>query len=71
MIDTIAEFSRLFLEKTKDKKIQIISHFDTDGICSAAIISKTLERQYKQFSVKILKQLDKEEIQHTHHTKQY
>ena len=25
-----------FLEKTKNKEIQIISHFDTDGITSAA-----------------------------------
>ncbi|VVB78239.1 DHHA1 domain protein [uncultured archaeon] len=62
MITAIEEFSKLFLEKTEGKKVQIISHFDTDGISSAAIISKSLERLYKQFSIKILKQLDKEEI---------
>ena len=62
MIAEIKEFSKIFLEKTQDKKIQIISHFDTDGISSAAILSKTLERLYKQFSLKILKQLGSEEI---------
>jgi len=58
----VERFTKLFLEKIKDKKIHLVSHFDTDGITSAAIMSKTLERLNKQFSVKILKQLDKEEI---------
>ena len=58
----IEDFSNLLLEKIKNKKIHVISHFDTDGITSASIFSKTLERLHAQFSVKIIKQLDNEEI---------
>ena len=47
-----------FLEKSKDKEIQIISHFDTDGITSATIIIQTLKKLDKKFSVKILKRLE-------------
>jgi len=60
--DAIKNFSKQFLQKIEDKKIHIISHFDTDGITSAAILTKTLERQGKQFSTKIIKQLSPEEI---------
>ncbi len=62
MITAIEEFSKVFLEKTYGKKIHVVSHYDTDGISSAAIFSKTLERIYRQFSVKIIKQLDLEEV---------
>ena len=58
----IQEFTKLFLETTSNQKIHLVSHFDTDGITSAAILSKTLERLDKQFSVKILKQLGQNEI---------
>ncbi len=59
---SIKEFCEIFLQKTKNKKIHLISHFDTDGITSAAILSKTLEKLELQFSLKILKQLSVEEI---------
>src|SRR3989344_3916536 len=49
-----------FLELIKNKEIKIISHNDTDGITSAAILAKTLKKLNKKFSVKIIKQLDKE-----------
>lgn len=62
MEETVKKFSKIFLEKTQNKKIHLISHNDTDGITSAAIFSKTLEKLSKQFSVKIIKQLTKEEI---------
>ncbi len=62
VINAIKLFSRNFLDKIKDKNIHVVSHFDTDGITSAAIMSKTLERLNKQFSVKIIKQLTQEEI---------
>ncbi len=62
ILKAIEDFTKDFLEKTKDKKIHLISHFDTDGITSATIFAKTLERLNKQFSVKIIKQLDEEEI---------
>ncbi len=48
----------VFIEKTKDKKIQIISHFDTDGITSAAIMIQTLKELDRKFSLKIVKNLD-------------
>jgi len=62
MLSKIKRFSEQFLEETEGKKIHVVSHFDTDGITSAAIISKTLERLNKQFSIKIIKQLDEREI---------
>ena len=60
--DLIKEFSKDFLEKSKDRKIHIVSHYDTDGISSAAILLKTMKRLQKQFSLKIIKQLTEEEI---------
>jgi single-stranded-DNA-specific exonuclease len=51
-----------FLEKTKNKEIQVITHNDTDGITSGAIIAKTLERLNKKFSIKIVKGIDEEVI---------
>jgi len=52
-----------FLKKIENKEIQIISHFDTDGITSAAIMIKTLKKLDKAFSVKIVKNLDEKTIQ--------
>ena len=63
MIDEIKDFTKIFLQETKDEPIYLVSHFDTDGITSAAIFIKTLKRLSKQFSVKILKSLTKEEIE--------
>lgn len=60
--ENIKKFSDLLIKKIGNKKIHLITHFDTDGITSGAIFSKTLERQNKQFSIKILKQLSKEEF---------
>src|SRR3989344_6990479 len=53
----IKEVASIFLEKTKDKEIQIISHFDTDGITSAAIMIQTLNRLDRKFNLKIIKGL--------------
>lgn len=52
----------IFLEKTKDKEIQIISHFDTDGITSATIIIQTLKDLDKQFKISIVKNLEEDFI---------
>jgi len=62
MQNAIKEIAKLFLEKTKNREIKIISHHDTDGITSAAIMARTLKKLNKQFSIKILKQLEKENI---------
>ena len=40
----ITRIVSIFLEKSKNKEIQVISHFDTDGITSAAIMIKTLKK---------------------------
>lgn len=62
MLSELKEFSKKFLDASEHKSIQVISHFDTDGVTSAAILTKTLERLEKQFSIKILKSLNQEEI---------
>jgi RecJ-like exonuclease len=49
-------------ELSKTKPIKIISHFDTDGITSAAIFSRALERWNKKFSLRIVKGLEEEFI---------
>ena len=62
MITTIRNFANQFLNETENKKILVIGHFDTDGITSTAIFSKTLKRLERQFTTKILKQLTDKEI---------
>ncbi|MBR9704907.1 DHH family phosphoesterase [Candidatus Pacearchaeota archaeon] len=62
LLTEIKKFSDSLLSKINNKKVKIISHFDTDGITSAAILSKTLERRNLQFSVKIIKSLSDKEI---------
>ena len=58
----IEKIAKEFLETSKNKKICVISHFDTDGIASAAIITKTLKKLDKEFSIEIIKNLEKEFI---------
>lgn len=58
----VKTFSKELIKKIKHEKIHVISHYDTDGITSAAIISETLKRLSKQFSLKIVKQLNEKEI---------
>jgi single-stranded-DNA-specific exonuclease len=55
--------AKSFLEEIKEKNLQIISHFDTDGITSAAIIIQALKNKDKKFSLKIIKNLTKELIE--------
>jgi len=50
-----------FLEQ-ENKEIQVISHFDTDGITSAVIMIQTLKKLNKIFSVKILKNLEEQHL---------
>jgi len=49
-----------FKEKSKNRHITIVSHYDTDGITSAAIMIKALTKLRKGFSVKIVKHLEQE-----------
>jgi len=48
---------------SKEKPIKIISHNDTDGITSAVIFSRALQRWGKTFSLQIVKNLEKEFIE--------
>jgi single-stranded DNA-specific DHH superfamily exonuclease len=58
----IEETVKKFLEISQDKEIQIISHFDTDGITSTSIIIQTLKKLDRVFSVKIIKSLEEQFI---------
>ena len=58
MLKEVEKFVQEFLEYSKDKPIRIISHHDTDGITSAAILIKTLKRLDKKFTVRIVKGLE-------------
>ena len=58
----ITRIVSIFLEKSKNKEIQVISHFDTDGITSAAIMIQTLKGLDLRFNLKILKGLEKDFI---------
>ncbi len=51
-----------FLESSKGGEISVVSHFDTDGISSAAIMTQALKRLDRKFSVRILKRLEPEFI---------
>lgn len=58
MLKEIDAFTKEFLEFSKNKPIRIISHHDTDGITSAAILAKTFSRLDKKFSIRIVKGLE-------------
>lgn len=47
----------------EDKPVHVVSHFDTDGITSAALFSRTLHRLNKQFTLQIVKNLEKKFIE--------
>ena len=51
-----------FLEASKNREIQVISHFDTDGITSATIMIQTLKKLELPFTLQIVKNLDEETI---------
>ncbi|MFH1889827.1 MAG: DHH family phosphoesterase [Nanoarchaeota archaeon] len=56
--EDIKKKAEKFLERTKNKEIFLISHFDTDGITSATIMIQTLRKLDRKFTVKILKSLE-------------
>lgn len=59
---TLEKVSDSFIENTQGKNIQVITHFDTDGITSGAIFTKAMKRLDKKFSLKIIKGLNKKII---------
>jgi len=62
MLTKIKEVIASLDSLSKNKPIKVISHFDTDGITSAAIFSRALQRWGKKFSLQIVKGLDEEFI---------
>lgn len=62
MLKEIDVFVKEFLEFSKNKSIRIISHHDTDGITSAAILAKTFKRLDKKFTIQIVKGLEENTI---------
>jgi RecJ-like exonuclease len=62
MLARIKEVVKTFLEESENKEIYILSHNDTDGITSAAIIIKCLKRIDKKFTINIVKNLTPEII---------
>lgn len=60
MLGSLERLAKEFLELSKSKVVRIISHHDTDGITSAAILTKTLRRLERRFSIRIVKNLEKE-----------
>ncbi len=58
----IKPFVKKLLDKSKEKEIYVVSHFDTDGISSAAIMIQTLKRLDKIFTLKIKKSLEEQFI---------
>jgi single-stranded-DNA-specific exonuclease len=51
-----------FLELSPQREILVLSHFDTDGITSAAIMLQTLKKMDRRFSVKILSRIEENTI---------
>ncbi len=62
MLNKIKSAIQKIDELSKSKPIRIISHYDTDGITSAAIFSRALQRWNKKFSLKIVKGLEEDFI---------
>jgi single-stranded-DNA-specific exonuclease len=58
----IEKIAEKFREKISDSEIQVVSHFDTDGITSAAIMIQALKKMDRPFSLRIVKNLDEESI---------
>jgi single-stranded-DNA-specific exonuclease len=62
MLKEVERLAKELLEISKKKPVRIISHHDTDGITSAAILAKALKRLDRKFTIKIVKGLDEEII---------
>jgi RecJ-like exonuclease len=51
------------IKKNRNQVVEIVSHMDADGVCAAAIISKTLERENIEHKVRFLKMLYREVVE--------
>jgi RecJ-like exonuclease len=64
-IESIVKNAKLIADTihSYDGVIRIITHYDTDGITSAAIMTRTLDRIGKDFHLSFLNQLDSKKMQ--------
>ncbi|MDP3881466.1 MAG: DHH family phosphoesterase [Nanoarchaeota archaeon] len=62
MLEKIKSAIERIDQLSKVKSLRVISHFDTDGITSAAIFSRALHRWGKKFSLEVVKGLDENYI---------
>lgn len=62
ILNEIRLIAEKFLNKAKNSEVNVISHFDTDGITSAVIMLQTLKKLDIRFSLTIKKSLDEEFI---------
>ena len=62
MLSNILKAKELIEELSLSKPIKVISHFDADGITSAAVFSRAMQRWGKKFSLEIVKGLDEDYI---------
>ena len=46
----------------RNDNVLLVSHYDCDGLASAAIMSKAMERNGTKFSTLIIKEIDDESI---------
>ena len=58
----LEDASGLFLKEMNGNGLEILSHFDTDGITSATIMIQLLKRFDQRFSLRIVKSLNKKII---------
>jgi RecJ-like exonuclease len=63
MQEEIKKFAKEFLSTSEHRNILVVSHFDTDGITSAAIFGRSLKKLDRRFSFNIIKNLDTEFVQ--------
>lgn len=61
--DCLRRCSEKIKSLPKTSRIRIISHYDTDGICSAYILAKAIEREGFDFHITLLEHPVKEEIE--------
>lgn len=60
---TIARKAAELVKKHRHDSIEIVSHMDADGVCSAAIISKALDRLDIKHNVKFVRMLYREVVE--------
>lgn len=63
MRERIKEVIEKLDDLSKAKQIKIVSHHDTDGITSAAIFARAMQRWHKKFDLEIVKNLEQEYIE--------